>query len=573
MTLAAGDSIAGYTISGPIGSGGMATVYRATDRRLQRQVAIKLLHPTFMQDEDFRARFQREARIIARLEHPHIVPIYDYAEHEGLPFFVMKLIEGGTLKRRLIKRGVTLADMLRLMRPVAAALAYAHEQGVLHRDIKPSNILLDQREHPYLSDFGLARIAQLSDATISHDLMLGTPHYISPEQAKGQRELTPATDVYSFAIIVYELLTGAPPFSGDTPFAIVHEQIYSPPPPPSLRNPALTADVDAVLLRALAKLPAQRYQSATALMADLERALKRSPVTDMPGQSGRLTTATRDERPPALTREDFVDEAEQIRDLALAMRKKVRASKAKRKAKDSAPEAEIRQRVVRKFRARRRLLLHALVYVAVFGAAALNLMLGVGGGPSGILDLLAPAQLWGVALALHGIRYTFGHGPGATARDAEIERQLGLEGERIGENPGAESDIRRRITDKYKARRAIAMHAAVFLLFALPMFLFDLFGPSRADQLGFVMFWAALLGGQCWRYYHRHGRGAARHEAEIEGEITRQLRLSQARRRRLSDEDDISGVKGRKVRLTNEGELTDSFVDEAARVESRERHK
>ena len=282
MTLKKGDEFAGYEIMTRIGSGGMATVYQAYHRRLDRHVAIKILHETFVRDDSFLERFEREARIIARLEHPHIVPIYDYAEFEGQPYIVMKFIEGGTLKRRAIKEGIALDDMVSMMSLLADALTYAHEKGVLHRDIKPSNILIDERELPYISDFGLARIAQVGDSTISHDMMLGTPFYISPEQGRGERDLTPATDVYAFAVILYELLAGQVPFGGDTAYAIVHEHIYTPPTPPSQINAELTPALDDVLLKALAKEPSQRYQTAITLMRDLKLALAESGVTRLP---------------------------------------------------------------------------------------------------------------------------------------------------------------------------------------------------------------------------------------------------------------------------------------------------
>ena len=570
MISPAGDTFGDYLISGQIGDGGMATVYRAYDERLDRDVAIKLLHATFMRDESFRERFQREARIVARLEHPHIVPVYEYAQHEGVPFIVMKLIEGGTLKRRHIKQGASLDDIVGLLTKVADALTYAHEQGVLHRDIKPSNILIDERDQPYLTDFGLARIAQVGDSTISHDLMLGSPHYISPEQAMGARDLTPATDVYSLGVVLYELLVGAPPFSGDAPYAIVHEHIHTPPTALSLHNPDLSATVDAVVLKALAKAPTARYQTATALMEDFARALKASGVTELPLEKDAARVAEAEVARPVWTREDFAAEAAQIRELAYGMREKVKASRATRKAKGAAPEVLIRERVEKKFRARRTLLAHALVYVAVFGVAALNLVLSGSGGQSNWLDILAPAQLWGLGLAVHTLRYYFGQGPGAEQREAAGEREISREIAWNGADSVDEVGVRRRMAKKFKARRAIAMHAAVFLIMGLPIFLFDLFGPSRADQIGFVAFWGALLGWQCWRYFNRHGAGAAKREAEIQGEISRQMRLSEAREQerlgRLVDEGAVEfGIGGDKrgVRLTEEGELSDSFVEEA----------
>ena len=573
MTLETGETVAGYTVVGQVGAGGMATVYKAWHERLDRHVALKLLHPSFVQDDGFLERFEREARIVARLDHPHIVPVYDYAEHNGIPFIVMKYIEGGTLKRRLIKRGITLDEILRMMTQLADALTYAHEKAVLHRDIKPSNILIDEGGLAYLTDFGLARIAEVGDSTISHDMMLGTPHYISPEQAKGERDLTPATDVYAFGIILFELLAGAVPFSGDTPYAIVHEHIYTPPPRPSALNPELTAAVDAVLLKALAKIPEQRYQSASALMADFKRALAESGVTHLPPDRGAT------ERDRAWSREDLTAEAEQIRELAYGMREKLNANKAKRKQKERSRDEDIRKRVEQKFRARRGFLIHLIAYLAVFGIAALDLLLGAWSGPNAFLDILAPAQLWGLGLSLHFVHYYFKHGPAAVKRDAAAQREINREIELYGADADDQTSIRERIAKKFRARRAIAMHSVVFLVFGLPTFLFDLFGPSRADQIATLGLWGLILGAQCWRYYYRHGRGAEMRELEVESEISRQLELSQLREeerhRRLYDEEgDAPGFEAddaRRVRLNDEGELTDSFVEEAAQREQQKR--
>ena len=237
----------------------MATVYQAYHAKLDRDVAVKVMHETFTQDETFLARFQREARIVANLEHPNIIPIYDYDEDSGRPYLVMKYVDGQTLKRRLMKRSLSLAEVQSIMMTVAEALTYAHENDVLHRDVKPSNIMIDSRDTPYLTDFGLARIAQLGSSTISHDVMLGTPFYISPEQAQGDKNLTSATDIYAFAILLYELLVGHVPFTADTPYAIVHEHIYTQPKPPSSINTELTPEIDAVLAKGLAKDSTQRY--------------------------------------------------------------------------------------------------------------------------------------------------------------------------------------------------------------------------------------------------------------------------------------------------------------------------
>jgi serine/threonine-protein kinase len=177
----------------------MATVYKVYQRKLDRFVAIKFMHKSMMQDEGFLARFRREARIVARLDHPNIVSVYDFDEHEGQPYLVMKYVEGPTLKDLMQKTTLTLDEIRRVMGAVASALTYAHEEGVLHRDIKPSNIIIGHDGMPYLTDFGLARIAQQGESSLSADTLVGTPHYISPEQARGGTDLDARTDVYCSA--------------------------------------------------------------------------------------------------------------------------------------------------------------------------------------------------------------------------------------------------------------------------------------------------------------------------------------------------------------------------------------
>jgi len=195
MSFANGESVGPYRIISQLGSGGMATVYKAYHASLDRYVAIKVMHQALKQDPSFLGRFQREARIVARLEHPHIVPVYDFSEHEGQPYLVMRFVEGETLKARLQAKRSSLAQALELLRPVCQALSYAHEQGGLHRDIKPSNVLITPQNGVFLTDFGLARIAQAGGSTLSEDMLVGTPLYISPEQSKGQSDLDSCTDV------------------------------------------------------------------------------------------------------------------------------------------------------------------------------------------------------------------------------------------------------------------------------------------------------------------------------------------------------------------------------------------
>ncbi len=267
MPFVVGENVGVYRLIEKLGRGGMATVYKAYHPKLERYVAIKALHPAFLEDPNFLARFQREARVVAKLEHPHIVPIYDFAEHEGRPYLVMKFVEGETLKARL-KRGVMTPDQIvEVVEAVGHALTYAHQRGVLHRDVKPSNVLLADDGRIYLADFGLARIAEAGESTLSADMMLGTPQYISPEQAMGASDLDDGTDIYSFGVMLYELTVGRVPFSGDTPFSVIHDHIYTPLPLPSVIKADMPEALERVLLKALAKEREDRYEQVADLVA------------------------------------------------------------------------------------------------------------------------------------------------------------------------------------------------------------------------------------------------------------------------------------------------------------------
>ncbi len=265
MTFAPGENVGPYRIIEQLGQGGMATVFKAYHAGLDRYVAIKVMHPAFKQDPNFLARFQREARVVAKLDHPNIVPIYDYAEHNNNPYLVMKFVEGETLKARLSRGPLTRDEGLRIVDAVGKGLGYAHGRGILHRDIKPSNILLCPDGAIYLADFGLARIAQAGESTLSSEMLLGTPHYISPEQARGERNLDAGTDIYSFGVVLYEMVVGRVPFNADTPFSIIHDHIYTPLPLPQKINPRVPDTVQRVLLKALAKERADRFASVEEL--------------------------------------------------------------------------------------------------------------------------------------------------------------------------------------------------------------------------------------------------------------------------------------------------------------------
>ncbi len=274
MSFNIGENVGPYRIVEQLGQGGMATVYKAYHAALDRYVALKVLHPAFNEDKSFELRFQREARVVAKLEHPNIVPIYDYAEHEHRPYLVMKFIEGETLKARLQRGPLSTVEIQQVVDSVGAALSYAHRQGILHRDIKPSNVLIAVDGVLYLADFGLARIAQAGESTLSTDSIMGTPQYISPEQAMGKKELDNGTDIYSFAVMLYEMVVGQVPFNADTPFSIIHDHIYTPLPLPRKVNAKVPEAVERVLLKALSKDRADRY----ATVDDLVQAFKQAWV-------------------------------------------------------------------------------------------------------------------------------------------------------------------------------------------------------------------------------------------------------------------------------------------------------
>src|SRR5919199_3398660 len=277
MTFSPGENVGPYRIAQEIGHGGMATIYKAYHAALDRDVAIKVIHPALTTDPSFGARFNREAKIAARLHHPNIVPIYDFNDQPPGPYLVMRYIEGGTLKDLLIGEPLTTAQVMQIARPVGAALAYAHDQGVLHRDVKPSNILIADDGAVYLTDFGLARMAQFDVATLTQDAIFGTPQYIAPEQVKGE-VVDARTDLYSFGIVLYELFVGHAPFSGESPTAVLIGHLVGSVPAPSTFNKNVSPALEAVLLKALAKNPDDRYPTSRALMEALERALAGSSV-------------------------------------------------------------------------------------------------------------------------------------------------------------------------------------------------------------------------------------------------------------------------------------------------------
>ncbi len=258
-----------YTLLDRLGSGGMAEVYLAHDEVLDRDVALKALRGQYAEDESFVERFRREARNAASLSHPNIVQVYDQGRAEnGTYYMAMEYVPGGTLKDRIVERGALApAEAAGLAAQVADALAVAHGRGIVHRDIKPQNVLMTPSGETKVADFGIARAASATVMTQTN-LVLGTAGYMAPEQASGEK-VSPATDLYSLGVVLYEMLTGALPYEADTPIAIAMQHVNAPPRHPREANPEVPAELDAIVVRLLAKDPNERYTSASELARDL----------------------------------------------------------------------------------------------------------------------------------------------------------------------------------------------------------------------------------------------------------------------------------------------------------------
>ena len=272
-----GKKLRAYEITEEIGSGGMATVFRAYQPSMDRHVAIKVIRTSILHDKGLKERFQREARLIARLEHPHLLPVYDFDGEHDPPYIVMRYLEGGTLKQVRQQGSVPRDEFLYILRQLAGALDYAHRQNVVHRDLKPSNVMIDREGNAFLTDFGIARAAGGDKDLTGTGLMIGTPGYMAPEQARGDGQADKAADIYSLGVMAFEVLTGTPPYDHENSFDIILAHMNSPVPKASERAPDLPKAVDAVLAQALAKEPQKRFASATEFVDGLTRALEIKP--------------------------------------------------------------------------------------------------------------------------------------------------------------------------------------------------------------------------------------------------------------------------------------------------------
>jgi serine/threonine protein kinase len=298
-----GSTLGRYELRRRIARGGMAEVYLGYDRRVRRRVAVKVLYGS---DEPFVRRFEREAEAVGTLSNDHILPLYDFGEQRPWYYLVMPYVEGGTLRDYLLQRtSLTLEEAGSFLEQIAEALQYAHDHGVVHRDVKPSNILLRPDGHAYLGDFGLAKAKMGADAVTHAGTMVGTPEYTAPEQSNGIHDYR--SDIYSLGIILYQMLTGRVPFTGDSPVAISLKHIQASPMPPSELNSTIPQAIEDVILKALAKDPNERYQQAEILAYAYWEALKQDPAGVQEKESGAEVEAQEQQNTNRVQHEELQD--------------------------------------------------------------------------------------------------------------------------------------------------------------------------------------------------------------------------------------------------------------------------
>jgi tRNA A-37 threonylcarbamoyl transferase component Bud32 len=299
------EKIGRYEIKAELGRGGMATVYQAYDPRFERDVAIKVLPREMLHDPQFRARFEREAKTIAMLEHPAIVPVYDFGEEDGQPYFVMRHMTGGSLSDRMNQGPITVKEAARIIERLAPGLDEAHARNIVHRDLKPGNILFDRLNEPYVSDFGIAKLSE-AQANLTGSAVIGTPTYMSPEQAQGE-PVDWRSDIYALGVILFEMLSGKPPYKADTPMGVVVKHITEPVPHILDVNSNLPQAIEAVIQKVMAKDKQARFATCAELASTLS-AIERGEALDpktllaMPRiTSTQTVVARRGEQPKSRT--------------------------------------------------------------------------------------------------------------------------------------------------------------------------------------------------------------------------------------------------------------------------------
>lgn len=276
MPIQPGTRLGAYEIKQLIGQGAMGSVYSARHEALDRTAAVKVMH-ALGDDAVAGARFRREGQAIAHLRHPNILTVFDYGEYEGTPYMIVEFVEGGSLAGRLKAKGrMEAAKAVELLRSMAAGLDHAHQMGVVHRDVKPANVLMGPNDAPIIADFGLAKLQQQATMTAS-GVATGTPAYMAPEQITEGAEIGAAADVYAFATVAYEMLTGRLPYESDNVMQLLMAKLRDEPVPPTLRDPTLPRKIDSILLRGLARQPDARWPSCTALVDALAGVLEPKP--------------------------------------------------------------------------------------------------------------------------------------------------------------------------------------------------------------------------------------------------------------------------------------------------------
>jgi eukaryotic-like serine/threonine-protein kinase len=323
-------SVPGYEVLSELGRGGMGVVYKAQQTSLNRPVALKMIRDSAVAGPDQMARLRTEAAAAARLQHPHIVQVYDLYQHNGLPFYAMEYVPGGSLTQMIHRHPLPVRKAAEWLEQLARAVHYAHQQGIIHRDLKPANVLLTPDGTPKITDFGLAKQLDSQVAGVTPgSAVLGTPSYMAPEQATGRsKDIGPHTDVYALGTILYEMLTGRPPFEGETLMQTLDQVRFQEPAPPTQANPELPADLEAICLRCLAKEPHRRYPSAAALAEDLQRFLGGQSIAALqPRDTAEMVTIPGYEVWEELARGGLwvVYKARDVREKRLVALKRIRA--------------------------------------------------------------------------------------------------------------------------------------------------------------------------------------------------------------------------------------------------------